>query len=238
VTDDQSISPDLSELATTIRREGWFTTLPIIEYERLDVLSAALATIEVEGRRGGIRNLLDVPIVHELALSPPLRSMAEAVLGNGCVAVRGLFFDKTPEANWKVAWHQDVTIAVKEKIEAPGYGPWSEKAGVVHVQPPAEVLEHMVAIRVHLDPCGPENGPVRVLPGSHRSGKLDPGQIAEMRERIKPAECLVERGGILAFRPLLLHASSPALRPERRRIVHLEFASRRLPGGLSWRWMV
>jgi hypothetical protein len=236
--DDQPISPELSERITAIQREGWFTTPPMIEPERLEALSAALDAIEVEGKWGGIRNLLDIPLVRDLASFRPLRSMAEAVLGSGCIAVRGLCFDKTPDVNWKVPWHQDVTIAVTEKIDAPGYGPWSRKAGVVHVQPPAEVLEQMVAIRVHLDPCGAENGPVRVLPGSHRSGKLDPGQIAAMRERIAPVDCLVERGGILAFHPLLLHASSPALMPERRRVVHLEFATQGLLHGPSWRWSV
>jgi hypothetical protein len=234
---EQSItSEDSNFLRRVIQDEGWCVTPPMIEPERLDALSSALDAIPVDGKRGGIRNLLDVPLVRELATCRAVRELAETALGSGCFAVRGLFFDKTPGANWKVAWHQDLTIAVNERIEAPGYGSWSEKAGVVHVQPPDEVLEQMVAIRVHLDRCGAENGPIRVLPGSHRLGKLDAGRIQEIRGRIVPVECQVARGGILAFRPLLLHASSPASRPERRRVVHLEFAACRLSEGLSWRW--
>lgn len=227
---------DLTGFLETIRDEGYFVTLPVIEPERLDALSAALDDLPVDGRRGGIRNLLDLAVVRELCASRPVRSLAEAILGGECAAVRGLFFDKTPGANWKVPWHQDRTIAVSERVETAGYGAWSDKAGVVHVQPPDEVLERMVAIRVHLDPCGAENGPLRVIPGSHRLGKLDSDQIAASRARSEPVECVVERGGILAFRPLLLHASSPATRPERRRVIHLEFTSDRLPEGLSWRW--
>lgn len=226
----------VQEFSTMLRDAGWSTTGPRIDSGRIDGLSAAIDAISAEGNRGGIRNLLELSPVRELAKCSPVRGLAEAVLGRDCVAVRGLFFDKTPGANWKVAWHQDLTIAVTERIELTGYGPWSEKAGVLHVQPPAVILERMLAIRVHLDPCGDENGPVRVLPGTHRSGKLDPNQINAYRERIEPVECLVDRGGILAFHPLLLHSSSPASRPERRRVIHLEFASCRLPDGLSWRW--
>lgn len=72
-------------------------------------------------------------------------------------------FDKASDANWNLAWHQDVTIAVQRQMDVPGFGPWSVKDGIVHVQPPEEVLNAMVAIRVHLDPCGADNGPLRVI---------------------------------------------------------------------------
>jgi len=185
---------EVDAFAATIRDAGWFVTPPMIASERLDALSSVLDAIPGDGKRGGIRNLLDLPQVRDLAACPTVRGLAEAVLGHACSAVRGLFFDKTPGANWKVSWHQDLTIAVTRRVEVPGYGPWSEKAGVPHVQPPAEVLERMLAIRVHLDDCGPENGPVRVLPGSHRSGKLDSEQIHAIRERTEPVDCVVERG--------------------------------------------
>jgi hypothetical protein len=111
-----------------------------------------------------MRNLFDVaPGVRALATSAPVRTVAEAALGPHCFAVRGILFDKTPDANWKVIWHQDLTVAVRARAAVAGFGPWSEKAGVPHVQPPVDVLEQMVAVRVHLDDCGPDNGPVRVL---------------------------------------------------------------------------
>jgi ectoine hydroxylase-related dioxygenase (phytanoyl-CoA dioxygenase family) len=175
-----------------------------------------------------------VPAVGRVAQSDGLRALVEAVLGPPALLVRSLFFDKTPEANWKVAWHQDLTIAVREKIETPGFTAWSVKDGVVHVQPPAELLERMLAVRLHLDDCDLSNGPLQVLPGSHRFGRLNAAQIAEWRRDRQPTACVVPRGGALLLRPLLLHASSAAHTPKHRPVVHLEFAAEALPGRLEW----
>ncbi|RKI65833.1 phytanoyl-CoA dioxygenase [Corallococcus sp. AB049A] len=227
------------ELAARIEREG-FAILPRgIPPDTADAPLHALRAVSEEAtaaqRRGGVRNLLEnVPAVRELARSAPVREVAESVLGPHCFAVRGLLFDKTPDANWKVIWHQDLTVAVRERRDVPGCGPWSEKAGVPCVQPPTSVLEDMVAVRVHLDDCGEDNGPVRVLAGSHREGRLSSSSIPGWLERGAPVDCLVPRCGLLVMRPLLLHASSPARTPAHRRVIHLEFASRPLPGGLEW----
>ena len=179
------------------------------------------------------RNLLRHSKVRELADSQAIRSIVDAVLGPGARVVRGLLFDKTPQANWKVAWHQDLSIAVRERRETPGYGPWSIKAGVQHVQPPAKVLENILTIRLHLDDCGDDNGPLCVIPGSHAHGVLDAQQVEQLREQ--PAHtCVVGAGGTLVMRPLILHASSSASAPRHRRVIHLEYAAIELSGGLEW----
>jgi ectoine hydroxylase-related dioxygenase (phytanoyl-CoA dioxygenase family) len=231
-----------ASLAARIARDGFAPVPDAVPATVLDALLAELAPVAVDAearRRGGVRNLFEsVPRVRQLAREGALREAAKAVLGPSCFAVRALLFDKTPDANWKVIWHQDLTIAVREPRPTEGFGPWSEKAGIPHVQPPTALLENMVAVRLHLDDCGAENGPVRVLPGSHRHGRLGPGDIATWRERVSPVECLVLRGGLLVMRPLLLHASSPARVPAHRRVLHLEYAADRLPNGLEWheRW--
>ena len=218
-----------------IREHGWAVTPPVVSHALVDQVIHELTPLLDDGAgRGGIRHLLDVPSVRALARSAPVRGVAGSVLGADCVAVRGILFDKSPDANWKVIWHQDLTIAVREKRNVTGFGPWTEKDGVTHVQPRVEVLERMLAVRVHLDECGPENGPVRVIPGSHRHGRLTPEAIDGWKAKDRAVDCIVERGGILAFRPLILHASSAATRPAHRRVVHLEFASGDLPGGLAW----
>src|SRR6185437_9133811 len=156
---------------------------------------------ESDPKRYAVRNLLRLSKVRELADSQAIRSIVDAVLGPGARVVRGLLFDKTPQANWKVAWHQDLSIAVRERRETHGYGPWSIKAGVQHVQPPAKVLENMLTIRLHLDDCGIDNGPLRVIPGSHAHGVLDAQQVERLREQ--PAHtCIVGAGGALVMRPL------------------------------------
>ena len=218
-----------------IREHGWAVTPPVVSGDVLDRLARDLTPLLGDGAaRGGIRHLLDIASVQALARSAPVRAIPESVLGAECFAVRGILFDKSPDANWKVIWHQDLTIAVRERRNVAGFGPWTEKDGVPHVQPTVEVLERMLAVRVHLDDCGPRNGPVRVIPGSHRQGRLSARAIDDWKAKSRAVDCVVERGGILAFRPLLLHASSAASRPAHRRVVHLEFASGELPGGLAW----
>ncbi|PTL76753.1 phytanoyl-CoA dioxygenase family protein [Vitiosangium sp. GDMCC 1.1324] len=230
------------EWAARVERDGFALIPEAVPGADIDALLAALSTPSLGSelrRRGGTRDLFEsVSEVRNLARSGAVRTAAEAVLGLGCFAVRALLFDKTPEANWKVIWHQDLTIAVRERCSVEGFGPWSEKAGIPHVQPPTTLLERMVAVRLHLDDCGAENGPVRVLPGSHRAGRLGPEDIASWRERTEPVECLLSRGGLLVMRPLLLHASSSATAPVHRRVLHLEYAAESLPDGLEWheRW--
>ncbi len=200
----------------------------------IDALSEILVPYQVAGAAGA-RNLLDVPAIVKLARSAPVRALVEPVLGPSCFAVRGIYFDKTPGANWKVPYHQDLSIAVRERREIAGFGPWSTKAGVVHVQPPTEFLEAMVTLRLHLDDCDESNGALRVLPDTHRLGKLGAPQIARQREMGREIVCAVPRGGALLMRPLLLHASSPAHNPRHRRVIHLEWAAREMSGDLQWR---
>lgn len=150
--------------------------------------------------------------------------MLTAGLPPGWVCVRSILFDKTPQENWPVAWHQDTTLAVAGRAEIPGYGPWSIKDGVVHVQPPVPVLERMVTLRLHLDDTPSTQGALRVLAGSHRCGRLDGPAIREWRLR-EARVCACGPGDVLWMRPLLLHASSRAADPERRRrVLHFEFA--------------
>jgi ectoine hydroxylase-related dioxygenase (phytanoyl-CoA dioxygenase family) len=186
-------------------------------------------------RRGGARLLITQSrALRGAATGAPLMDLASALLGASCFPMRALYFDKTPGANWKVAWHQDLTIAVKQQRPAPGFGPWSEKNGVVHVQPPPAVLEGMVTIRLHLDDCGEANGPLRVIPGSHTGGRLSASGVAAWRRRGPEVICTARRGDVLMMRPLLLHASSSATAPGHRRVLHLEYASGELPGELDW----
>jgi len=179
------------------------------------------------------RNLLDIPEVRALAVSEPVKQLAAIILGERCFAVRGMFFNKTPASNWKVVWHQDKTISVRERKDVAHFGPWSVKAGVPHVQPPALVMAKMLAIRLHLDESHEGNGPLRVIPGSHAVGCLSAQEIETWKAR-PSFICTVPKGGAILMRPLLVHASSSASKPEKRRVIHIEFASEDLPETLEW----
>lgn len=220
---------------------GHATIPAVFTAQECDALLLALAREEAQLLRKdptaethAMRDLLRVPEVRALARDPRVRERVEVALGTNANAVRGLFFDKVPGANWKVAWHQDTTIAVKERHEAEGFGPWSVKFGVPHVRPPAQVLENMLAVRIHLDDCGEDNGPLRVSPGTHALGLLDAADFARLRQEHGELALACPRGGVILMKPLLLHASSPATHPRHRRVVHLEFAVGELPAPLAW----
>ncbi|MGL5804634.1 MAG: phytanoyl-CoA dioxygenase family protein [Xenococcaceae cyanobacterium] len=171
----------------------------------------------------GIRDLLNVvPIARSIAYSESVQTLVKQILGDRGQVVRGIFFDKTPEANWKVPWHQDLTIAVRDRAEIDGYTSWSIKAGIIHVQPPISILEKMLAVRIHLDDADESNGALKVLPGSHSIGRLSNTAIQEYKSKVASITCSAKRGDVLIMRPLLLHASSPAVNPNHRRVIHFE----------------
>lgn len=227
-----------SGINSEIESNGYAVVPSGISATTLDLLTRELEQLGATqdlGARGGVRNAFRLlPALQQLATSVAMWTPASAVLGPRCAAVRAIVFDKTPGANWKVSWHQDLTIAVQEQRNVPGFGPWSTKAGIPHVQPPAAVLKQMLTLRLHLDPCGLDNGPVRVLPASHQAGRLSGEQVGAWRSRVEAVACVAERGEILAMRPLLLHASSPSASPQHRRVIHIEYAGVDLPHGLKW----
>jgi ectoine hydroxylase-related dioxygenase (phytanoyl-CoA dioxygenase family) len=190
-----------------------------------------LALLEPEAAHG-VRDLLRKS---SLIRAQASQAWLRPLLPEGHVCVRGILFDKNPAANWLVAWHQDLTICVQQRHEVQGYGPWSMKHGVPHVQPPVTLLEHMVTLRLHLDDADESNGALQVISGTHRHGKLQTNEIEVIRTREPVICCKAKAGDILIMRPLLLHASSKATKPAHRRIVHLEFAPHdALAAGLAW----
>jgi hypothetical protein len=226
---------------TNLQQDG-FSILPgVFEQQQIDNLVAAISRLDNDNgvrSRGGVyavRNLLHLsPPIHEFAYSAKVRSIVEASLGKTAFPVQGMLFDKTPKANWVVPWHQDLTICVVEKIEVPGYGPWTMKAGMCHVQPPVPILEHMLSVRIHLDDCDESNGALKVIPGTHRLGRLTRERILEQQHLVGSISCTVRAGGVVLMRPLLLHASSPASHANHRRVIHIDYTSSSLDGGLRW----
>src|SRR4030095_11704081 len=187
------------------------------------------------GKAFGIRDLLNrVPAARVLAESTLIRSLVALGLENNFRVVRAVYLDKHKDANWKVAWHQDLTIAVRERKEVDVYGPWSLKAGIPHVQPPVSVLERMLAVRIHLDDADETNGVLRVIPGSHLQGRLSAVEVQRLTKETAPVTCPMKRGDVMLLRPLLLHASSVASDPAHRRVLHFEYATGELNGGLQW----
>ena len=147
---------------------------------------------------------------------------------------RSILFDKTPGENWPVLWHQDLSIALSERVEVEGYGPWSIKDGVPHASAPTALLESMITLRLHLDDTGVDNGALCVVPGSHRQGRISADEIIALSANGGEI-CVCRAGEILKMSPLLLHSSRRSQRLEHRRILHFEYAPQHgLDPRLKW----
>lgn len=180
-----------------------------------------------------IRNLLDkIPDLKHIVLNGNLRRILSQ-FDEKLFLTKAILFDKPAQSNWYVTWHQDMIINVKEKHEVNGYSGWTKKEGFYGVCPPEEVLKNTVTIRIHLDDTTDENGALKILPGSHKK-KLSDEEISLITQNSIPTICEVRSGGIQIIKPLLLHASSKTTNNKNRRVIHLEFNSIKLDGGLEW----
>lgn len=197
---------------------------------RLEAALAALPT-SMPGVRIGNGEQLE-PFLDTAAA---IGEIAAAVRGPEARPVRAIVFDKTAERNWALGWHQDRTIAVKERTYVEGFGPWTVKSGLIQVEPPFTFLERMVTLRVHLDAVNESNAPLRVVPGSHKLGRLPEAQIEQVVATFGERLCLAERGDVWLYATPIVHASFAADPPRRRRVLQVDYSADVLPGPLAWR---
>jgi ectoine hydroxylase-related dioxygenase (phytanoyl-CoA dioxygenase family) len=209
-----------------MRDSGYSITEGVLSAQECDALAVALARGDGLLGRAGSRNLLSLPEIAALAASRRLLRLAAEALGGRAVPYRATLFAKTGRVNWLVAWHQDTALPMAFRVPSEEWGPWSTKAGVLYAHAPVWALERVIALRVCLDASTPENGPLRVVPGSHRAGVLAREEVLSMARRQQAVECVAGRGGVVAMRPLLIHASSKARLDQPRRVIHIEYADR------------
>ncbi len=211
---------------------GYLVTAALFDESACQIWQSNLDTMPIA--MAGNRNLLAsdwcATLAHELKNHPLLAQ----VLPQSLVAVQCTLFEKSLDRNWLVALHQDLSIPVAEKIDHPALSGWTEKEGVIFVQPPIELLQQLVALRLHIDDCAVSDGPLKVVPGSHLHGRVSQTLAQSLRSNNGEVICPVARGGVMIMRPLLLHASSKATGQSRRRVLHFLFAPKTLPFGLRW----
>lgn len=216
---------------TTLPKEGFQILRAVFSAEEIDALRAEADRVAALAGSACVRHLRDKSgVFNGLAVSDRIRGL----VGESLVPVRSIFFDKTAAENWPVMWHQDLTITVQEQVEVAGYGPWSCKDGAVHVQPPVELLQQMVTVRIHLDETSRANGALRVMPESSSLGRI---ASKELLSHVNADEVICEcaPGDVLLMSPLILHASKRSELPSRRRIIHFEYAPvEALDDRLSW----
>ncbi|WP_225782931.1 phytanoyl-CoA dioxygenase family protein [Xenophilus sp. Marseille-Q4582] len=220
--------PDaVPDAARQLDHEGW-ALLPACVAPR-----SVRALIRVTARRtshdAGSRQWLAQPACAALAERLRARLAAMGLLPAASAAVQCTLFDKRADRNWLVAWHQDLSVPARAAGRAVRL-----KEGEPFTQAPEEVLRQLLAVRIHLDDCGPLAGALRVVPRSHGAGWLDNAQARLWRLREGEQLCTARAGDVLLMRPLLLHASSRMQAPVRRRVLHFLFAP--VPGPVGWCW--
>ena len=209
-----------------IIEENGFAILPgLFSLEYLDRLLQEINELAPRRSRAGIRHALGLAPVAELARRPQMIELARSVLGTDAFPFRATVFDKSTAANWLVVWHQDTALPLRARLELPGWGPWSVKERIHYAHAPTAALSQVLALRVHFDDSTTENGPLRVLAGTHALGVLSDDSVHEVVTRIAPVDCVVPKGGVVAMRPLLIHASSKSHTEMPRRVLHIEYAA-------------
>ncbi|WP_084607391.1 phytanoyl-CoA dioxygenase family protein [Sphingomonas jaspsi] len=216
----------------TLETGGWEHVSALFGRPEIDRLSSLLP--DPQDPSPGHR-LTDTPALDWWLRSSSLNSLVSERLGRPARPVRAILFDKTKSLNWVLAWHQDRTIAVAERHDVPGYGPWSIKAGTIHVEPPFALIERMVTARIHLDPVDRDNGPLLVAEGSHRLGKIAEADIERVVSASAVQECHAGQGDAWLYATAILHSSGPNRSGRRRRVLHVDFSGDELPNPLRWR---
>ncbi|CAN5803145.1 phytanoyl-CoA dioxygenase family protein [soil metagenome] len=205
--------------------QGYAVVEGVFAHADMERVLEGLSSAELERTRAGARHLLGVPVVCDLSTDPRMLSIATQFVGPWAVPFRATLFNKSAGANWLVVWHQDTALPIRERFEDATWGPWSRKAGVLYAHSPAWGLEQVVALRVSLDDSLNTNGPLRVLPNTHLSGVLSDAAIRQLARSTTPIDCVARCGGIVAMRPLTVHASSKSVDDQPRRVLHLEYAA-------------
>lgn len=215
---------DLFAWQHSVEQDGYSVIPQLFTGAECDRLIEQLAHSHLTKSRAGLRHAMQHPAVASLARDERLMMIARAVLGDGAQPYRATLFDKSPDSNWLVVWHQDTALPLQTRFERPGWGPWSVKDGVLYAHAPASALTQVVALRLHLDESRLDNGPLKVLPGTHKHGVLTDDEVGRFVAEMKPVMCLTKPGGVLAMRPLLIHASSKSQSQSPRRVLHIEYA--------------
>ncbi|WP_294292550.1 phytanoyl-CoA dioxygenase family protein [uncultured Sphingomonas sp.] len=215
----------------TLARDGaeLYTGAALADLSALHAMASAVPLDRAGVRLQGIAALRPI-----LETKGAIGLLAATVLGPGTRAVRAILFDKSAAANWSLGWHQDRTICVRDRADVPGFGPWTTKSGLHHVEPPFDILARMVTLRVHLDDVPDTNAPLLIAPGSHRLGRIPVAEVEATARASGVYRCTATAGDVWMYATPILHASEAAVTPTRRRVLQVDFANADLLAVLEW----
>lgn len=202
---------------------GYLISEKVFGAAEMNSLIERLAALNVEPQRPGYRHLMADPAVRSLASDPRLTELVDNISGKRLIPFKATLFNKAGKANWLVAWHQDTTLPVVRPPSSNDWGIATIKDGITFCQAPARVLCEIVALRIHIDDSGPDNGPLRLIAGSDKE-RLSDKEIDRVVTDGPQVTCTVGKGGVIAMRPLIVHASSKCTSDRPRRVLHIEYA--------------
>lgn len=207
-----------------MNQPGYWIAESVFSNEECENIMETISLSEIISGRGGTRNLMAIGAIAELAKDVRLLNFTRQITGSDLIPYKALLFEKTGKANWLVAWHQDTALPVENAPTVDGWGLVSVKEGITFAHAPTSALSKILALRIHLDASRPENGPLRVIAGSHRTRIFDDSEFIRWLDKGEKAELLVGKGGVIAMSPLLIHASSKCMTDEPRRVLHIEYS--------------
>ncbi len=221
-------------MSPNLTKQGYQIIEEVYSKEEVAAILQSLDNQPIENKFGVREFLSERPETASKVFTKKLLQIIENIAPACNKSIKSIYFDKPPNANWIVNWHQDLTINVTEKKDIPDYKNWRVMPERTIVQPNRTLLESLFTIRIHLDDCTKENGALRVIENSHNQGVIE---IKEWMINKKGVEriCEVKQGGILIMKPLLLHASKRTENEKNRRVIHIEFTDKELPDGLAWK---
>lgn len=217
-----------------LNQKGYQIIENIYSEKEIDDILRLIASKQLEEKFGVREFLVDHPEIAEKVFTERLIEIIKAISPDCNKSIKSIYFDKPPNANWIVNWHQDLTINLQSKKEVEGFKNWRVNKERTVVQPNREILDSIFTIRIHLDDCTKENGALRIIEESHKKGVIEIKEWSENKSGIERV-CEVKKGGILIMKPLTLHASRRTENHKNRRVIHIEFTDQSLPADLQWK---
>ena len=229
-----------SELVEKLERQGAMSVRAVLDESKLEILWSSIrpetAAGAVRGRSGdayGARGLLtERPEIEAALAKMGIAALAARILGAAVFPIDATFFDKRADVNWAVPAHQDVVVPIPAGAPASAIRNARERHGIRYGEPADQVLKELVAVRVHFDDAGADNGGLAIVQGSHRGGRLTDAEVGAFPPEVfRPFDC--RAGDVLLMKPLVVHRSGRSSLPARRRVLHVLYAPR---GGWHARW--
>lgn len=224
------------DIIQRFEENGYIVLEQLIAPQQLQQITQQLANITLT--TAGSRELLSETWCQMLATELKLNEQLIPLLPSNPIAIQCTLFIKTADKNWLVPLHQDLSISLREKLDKQGFTGWSAKQTRVFAQPPAEILAQLVAVRLHIDDCLAEHGPLKVVAGTHKDGRIPEKEWPVRRDLQGEETCITAKGGAVIMRPLLLHSSSKAIQANGRRVLHFLFAPKALAGEIPLQFSI